>query len=544
MLAKWPIRNKLLIGISLLLVIVTILSYSGFHGLYAYRSLVRGLSRRVYELPLANEFSQRVSDLRVTLSETRGLRDMQSAGLSSPLGARLAREEFRIHLQNARNPLARYKEMLVSSDDDSFSISDNRREWQTVGEIEKTLARIDDVNHDEDWLFDKLKFGQLTGEVEHLQRLAADLPSFLHDNIREFTADARSQYRTLIFLTWCTSVTTVVMFILFIHLVYRWILRPLRVLVKGSRKVAAGNFHYRIALDTRDEMAELAEALNAMTSRFQDIRDDLDRQVQERTKQVVRNEQLASVGFLAAGVAHEINNPLASIALSAESLESRLRDMLDGSQSAPDADECAVIGKYLRMIQSEAFRCKGITEKLLDFSRMGEVKRAPTDLRELVEGVIEMIGHLGKYQDKKVEFSYGPSVTAAVNSQEIKQVVLNLLTNALDSLDPGGKVAVALSARHGQAELIFTDNGCGMTPEVLEHLFEPFFTRRRNGQGTGLGLSITYRIVADHDGSILVHSDGPGMGSQFQVRLPLAAPRTSESEHPSHKETAHRYQAA
>ena len=82
------------------------------------------------------------------------------------------------------------------------------------------------------------------------------------------------------------------------------------------------------------------------------------------------------------------------------------------------------------------------------------------------------------------------------------------------------------------------------TPEVLEHLFEPFFTRRRNGQGTGLGLSITYRIVADHEGTILVHSDGPGTGSQFRVRLPLAALQPSESEHPSYKETAHRYQAA
>ena len=89
--------------------------------------------------------------------------------------------------------------------------------------------------------------------------------------------------------------------------------------------------------------------------------------------------------------------------------------------------------------------------------------------------------------------------------------------------------------RDGGAEIVFTDNGCGMTDEVLKHLFEPFFTRRRNGQGTGLGLSITYRIVADHGGHIEVHSDGPGKGSQFRVQLPLEA---------HHKETEHRYQAA
>ena len=127
---------------------------------------------------------------------------------------------------------------------------------------------------------------------------------------------------------WIASVTAALFFALFVRLFYRWMFRPLRILIRGSREVAGGNFDFRIRMDTRDEMAELAEAMNDMTRRFQDIRDDLDRQVQERTKQVVRNEQLASVGFLAAGVAHEINNPLASIAMCAESLEGRIREAL------------------------------------------------------------------------------------------------------------------------------------------------------------------------------------------------------------------------
>ena len=122
----------------------------------------------------------------------------------------------------------------------------------------------------------------------------------------------------------------------FIRLFYNWIFRPLRVLVDGSRRVAAGEFGYRIMLDTDDEMAELADAMNDMTARFQAIRDDLDRQVQERTKQVVRSEQLASVGFLAAGVAHEINNPLASIAMCAESLEGRIGEVLGSDAQARD----------------------------------------------------------------------------------------------------------------------------------------------------------------------------------------------------------------
>jgi signal transduction histidine kinase len=281
-------------------------------------------------------------------------------------------------------------------------------------------------------------------------------------------------------------------------------------------------------------MAELADAMNDMTARFEAIRDDLDCQVRERTKQVVRSEQLASVGFLAAGVAHEINNPLASIALCGESLESRLHELLAGDSRVAEEDR-QVIKSYVRMIQDEAFRCKGITERLLDFSRMGDVTRQSTDLRELVQGVIDMVAHLGRYQDKQLALAPGESVVAPVNSQELKQVVLNLITNGLDSLAPGGLLAIELARTADHAQLVFVDNGCGMTDEVLKHLFEPFFTRRRSGQGTGLGLSITYRIVADHGGQIDVQSDGPGRGSRFRVSIPLAEKQ---------KERDHRYQAA
>src|SRR5204863_6772796 len=135
----------------------------------------------------------------------------------------------------------------------------------------------------------------------------------------------------------------------------KWIARPLATLVEGSREVAAGKFDHRIRLESQDEMRELAESMNAMTARFQEIRDDLDCQVRERTKQVVRSEQLASVGFLAAGVAHEINNPLASIALCAESLEGRLMDL---AAKKGESEQSEVVQRYLKMIQSEAFRCK------------------------------------------------------------------------------------------------------------------------------------------------------------------------------------------
>jgi signal transduction histidine kinase len=346
------------------------------------------------------------------------------------------------------------------------------------------------------------------------------LPSHLLERLRALATDVRDEYRWAISLAWGTAVLTTILLISAVQLFRKWIARPLATLVAGSRKVAAGDFNHRIRLETEDEMRELADSMNDMTARFQEIRDDLDRQVRERTKQVVRSEQLASVGFLAAGVAHEINNPLASIAMCSESLESRLADLWNHVGES-HSSERNVVRNYLEMIQKEAFRCKQITEKLLDFSRMGDPERQNTDLHELVAGVIEMIRHLGKYQDKNVVLRDTGPVIAEICPQEIKQVVLNLITNGLDSIEPGGTVTISMAVKGSEARLIVADDGCGMTDDVMKHLFEPFFTRRRGGQGTGLGLSISFRIVEEHLGQIVATSGGPGKGSTFTVSLPL-----------------------
>ena len=539
MLLKWPIRNKLLTGIGLLIVIVATLSWSGFHGVYAYRYAARSFRGRADELPLTQELSRRVSDMRVLVAEA-----CASPPPANELAAvvfdldRYARTvQFAEHLAAVRTTLDDYRRRLKDLTDNNREdshLNDSSEERETLPKIESCFRRLVSAAEDDEWMASNENTLRVRAQLDRLQELSWELPGYLHERMHNFAGEVRSQYRALIFITLVTTISAGLLLVLFIRLCYAWVFRPLRELVKGSRRVAAGEFGYRIVLETHDEMSELADSMNDMTARFEAIRDDLDRQVRERTKQVVRSEQLASVGFLAAGVAHEINNPLASIALCAESLEGRIHDALESGESPEQADK-DVIKNYLRMIQQEAFRCKGITERLLDFSRMGDLTRGNADLRELVQGVIDMVSHLGRHRDKTVTLVPGEPLIAPINSQELKQVVLNLITNALDSLAPAGSLSIELARRGDQAELCFTDNGCGMTDEVLEHLFEPFFTRKRNGQGTGLGLSITYRIVADHGGHIDVRSDGPGKGSQFRVYLPMAAKQ---------KENEHRYQAA
>ena len=355
-----------------------------------------------------------------------------------------------------------------------------------------------------------LKLTAIGSHLDSLAFLSAKLPTFLQSRMHDLAHEVRGRYRTLIITTWASALAAVVLLLGLGLLTYSWVFRPLRLLGHGSRRIAGGDFGFRIELDTCDEMADLGQALNDMTARFQEIRDDLDHQVQLRTKEVVRSEQLASVGFLAAGVAHEINNPLASIAMCAESLEARIGSEVD-----------AVASRYLQLIQSEAFRCKGITEKLLDFSRVGEVRRQVTALGALVHDVVDMLRHVGRFAHKTVSFVDGPDVLVLANPQEIKQVVLNLLVNALDSIDEDGEVVLTVSRDGDEAKLVLTDNGCGMNEEVLKNLFEPFFTSRPSKKGTGLGLSIVHRIVADHEGRIEVMSDGPTCGATFCVILPV-----------------------
>jgi len=532
-LGTWPIRTKLLIGLGLLLLLVMILSSGGLYSTYTYRSLVKDLSWRAEEMPLASELSRRVGDLRVTLGELLALGEAafpQGDSSVTPIRLRPLGDQFREGFRAVEESLDDYRSQLENELQAGSPISDNQSEWATVKQIDAALAEIGREDAMGAGAFDRVRLDRLDKQLKDLQDLSAELPSHLYDKMRGFAAEVRSQYRALIVGTWVTSLSAGLVFALFLRLFYRWVFQPLRVLIAGSRRVAAGQFGHRIHLQTHDEMAELAEAFNQMTARFQAIRDDLDRQVQERTKQVVRSEQLASVGFLAAGVAHEINNPLASIAMCAESLEGRIGGLIEEGDP-----EHAVIDRYLHMIQSEAFRCKEITEKLLDFARMGQAERQNTELGELVRGVIEMLGHLGRYQEKEIRVEAPAGVVAPVNPREIKQVVLNLLTNALDSIEEGEAVRVEVGQRQGFAEIAVIDRGCGMTPEVMEHVFEPFFTRRKQRQGTGLGLSISYRIVSDHGGQIEAESPGPDRGATFRVRLPLVA---------SQKEIEHQHRAA
>jgi signal transduction histidine kinase len=490
------------------------------------------------EIPFANDLNRYAMTLRESNNRLNQLQ--ADKGMISPLPledplidvVKMKRDErdlFEGALLDFSMQLQFYEDKLGMTSPDTNVLIDDERQRRGVGEMRATFDALDSFCR-EPAPMDGSRKEQLDEQLNTLVNQSEEHLSLIHSGMAKFSSDVRGQYRVWIAVAWSCTVLAFCMVCALLWVFRSLVVKPFSTLLAGSRLVVEGQFDHRIDLGTSDELSELAEAMNGMTDRFQgtlaqldSVNKHLDQQVQQRTREVIQNEQLASVGFLAAGVAHEINNPLATIAWSAESLVSRVSESSAKplGQRIEDDDLCAALKTNLQRIEDEAFRCKGITEKLLDFSRLSEVRRAPTDLVELVNDVVTMVTKVGKYKCKTIRTHGCESLVADVNPQEIRQVVLNLVTNALESVATDGAVDVTIEKTSSMATIVVKDNGCGMSKEVLLHLFEPFFTRRRDGTGTGLGLSITYRIVSQHGGSLIANSDGDGHGSQIEIQLPL-----------------------
>ncbi len=325
---------------------------------------------------------------------------------------------------------------------------------------------------------------------------------------------------------------------------YRSVTTPLNRLGRGVRRFATGKFEPRIRPEGYAEFIALAHDLNHMAGELQGLYQELEEKVEVKSRELVRSERLASVGFLAAGVAHEINNPLSIITGHAEMSLKQL-EAAEKAESAPlptgDAGLTATstaLGEAvqtLRIVCEEAFRCKAITEKLLSLSRSRDEGRKPVSLVEVARNVATMVGGLPAYRDRKLSVSATPADqlgrwTVMASEAEMKQVMLNLTINALEAAPPGqGQVNIQVSRNNGWVELSVADNGRGMSAETLERVFEPFFTAKRGSgaPGTGLGLSISHAIVTNHGGRMSAYSQGVGMGSKFTVQLPAAEEEAS-----------------
>jgi two-component system NtrC family sensor kinase len=301
-----------------------------------------------------------------------------------------------------------------------------------------------------------------------------------------------------------TLVVTLASLVL-IFLVMIVVMRPIRRIVAMSQKVAAGDLSARIGIRPPGEMGVLCEAVDGMADAVVQREKRLEQAVRQ---QVTRAEKLASIGRLAAGVAHEINNPLTGVLTFAHLMREK------SNMDAQDQED-------LDLIIHETTRAADIVRGLLDFARERPIRMEPLDLNDVVRRTVRLIANQKKFEHiviDEVLYDDLPPVRGDMN--QLQQVLLNLSLNACAAMPKGGTLTIRTIPTNGEIILKVIDTGCGIKAEHLDRIFEPFFTTQDVGKGTGLGLSVTYGIVEQHGGEVEVQSQ-EGQGSTFVIHLPV-----------------------
>jgi len=318
-------------------------------------------------------------------------------------------------------------------------------------------------------------------------------------------------------------VSVIALSLLLSLLLTRFVNRPIDKLLAATKKAASGNLDQTVGIRSHDELGELSDSFNNMISELKRSRDaieewtqTLEHRVQERTQelqqvqdQLIRAGKMAAIGELAAGVAHEINNPLTGV-------------LTFSSLMLKKVDEKNPWKKDLENIVEQTTRCRNIVRGLLDFARQRKPDKKEWDIHILIDNTLTLVEKQAPFQNIKIDKQFKSGILLLfVDGDQIQQVFMNILLNAADAMaGNGGTLTIKTDLKDKMAEISFTDTGCGMAKEHLSKLFAPFFTTKETGKGTGLGLAISYGIIQSHNGDIEVESQ-VGKGSTFRIKLPV-----------------------
>ncbi len=323
-----------------------------------------------------------------------------------------------------------------------------------------------------------------------------------------------------------TAVTTLILIAISSGLILLFgvvfVARPMRLLVRKANSIGAGDLDLPLVVAQRDEIYDLAEAMNTMCERLRAAGNEARREAAARelaVEQLRHADRLRTIGELATGIAHELGAPLnvvrvrAAMIGSGEVAESRMRELG-------------------LLIVDQADRASAIIRQLLDFARREEPRRRLVDLRSVLRDASLLVSPLAERGQVKVDVRVSPErVPAFVDPAQLQQALANIVLNAIHATAPGGTVSLAVEAEPAP-QIVVRDSGTGIAPEHLPRIFEPFFTTKAAGVGTGLGLSVTAGIVQEHGGTITVASE-LGIGTAFRISLAVPEPSASQSTPPS-----------
>ena len=327
------------------------------------------------------------------------------------------------------------------------------------------------------------------------------------------------------------AVLCVILLLVILYFSTTRIINPLQKMVLATQKIAKGDLSHRIEVKSRDEIGYLADSFNQMTLDLKDAEEKLiewgktlEKKVEERTKELtemqshlIQSEKLASLGKLAAGIAHEINNPLGSILIYSNLL------LEDTDKNSPHYEN-------LKKIVKETSRCKDIVKGLLEFARPKEPEVSLININEILESSLAIMEKQALFQNISIKKTYESDMPKIIaDSAQLQQVFMNIILNAAEAMAGNGTLTLSTSLNTDRTliELKFSDTGQGIKEEDKKRLFEPFFSTKEVGKGTGLGLAISYSIIQQHKGTIEVKSQ-VGEGSTFTVKLPVLKENSHE----------------
>jgi len=326
-----------------------------------------------------------------------------------------------------------------------------------------------------------------------------------------------------------TIILIIIAFILSVF-VTRLIMNPLSSLVEATEKIAAGDLTYKVKKYSEDEIGEVAVAFNEMTEKLKSTYENLEKrtkelesankELKEAQYRIVQTSKMAAIGQLGAGVAHELNNPLGGVLGYAQFTLQKVR------KPGFSSDDFATCQTYLEHIEREALRCKAIVENLLKFSRGPKVDMEDVDLNKVIKDTLPLTSHGLRTHKINIVENYDPDLPVIRgNFNKLQQVIVNMIINAEQAMPEGGQLMLATTTKRDSAGkpmgavVEIQDSGCGIAPENLSHMFEPFYTTKINSRGTGLGLSISYEIIQEHRGEIKIESQ-VNKGTKFTIILP------------------------
>ena len=357
---------------------------------------------------------------------------------------------------------------------------------------------------------------------EPLRNHAGTIVGMLYVGMLEAPILAVRTRMMLTFLVVCAFGLAVVFAIT--YLITRRTISPLEEMVAATKKIAGGDLAVRVSVSSLDEIGDLAGSFNEMLSSLEAMKRELEEwghtledKVKDRTDQLVavqaqmaRSEKLASIGRLAAGVAHSINNPLGGIL----------------SLSMLAAEECQdpALRCDLDTIAKQAMRCREIVKGLLEFSHQSDARVTRTDVNAIVDGAVQLLQRQAVFHNVTITRRFGDRLPPVlVNPGQLQEAVTNLVVNAVDAMEAGGTLTVETAFAGAPAEVLVrvSDTGCGIPEKHMPFLFEPFFTTKKVGKGTGLGLAIVHGVVTRAGGRVEV-STSPS-GTTFTIHLPAAA---------------------